>query len=147
MHDLIKGLRSQKYFASLFMLSCPHIHIAKCITFTKRLFSCLMKTRSTSDDVYKEKGRFKMNYKKSVWREHNKTAWLTYYTRRRERPEIIIVHLPIMCETTISGAQCRTCMYDWSFCFRSTWTNIDRKGVASYAVWSVYENVVEKISD
>lgn len=78
----------------------------------------------------KRKVAFKMNYKKYVW-EHNKTAWLTFYTKRRESKarrssKIIIVHLPIMCETTTwSETQCRT--YDFCFCLLDKYRVVERE--------------------
>lgn len=58
------------------------------------------------------------------------------YGKEKERDgKIIIVHLPIMCETTIQ-TQCRT--YDFSFCLLDgVSTELDNKRHASYAVWSV----------
>ena len=67
MNDRSKLNGSQKYFSFSFHHNAVrdvHERILNVSRFTKRLFSYLMKMRSTSDDVYKEKGRFKMNYKK-----------------------------------------------------------------------------------
>lgn len=72
---------------------------------------------------------------KSIW-EHNKTAWLTVRTERRERT-IIIVHLPIMCETA-AQTQCRTlvclCLVDKCGAVRWREAPEEYQRPASYAV-------------